>query len=149
MQFFLWVLGGNLQNGANVPLDGYQVYTGDTVPLQLRIIANGLVQTPLPTVKLTVADNRNFVSANILLGPSDFTVNFDKGINILEGTLTLASAETAAIALPNVNQEGRPYLDAFWEVQFVQATPNIVRTFPQGDRGKLRFIGDINRVNTA
>ena len=140
-------MGGNVYNGANVPFDGYEIYTGDTVPLQLRIIANGLVQTPLPTAKLTIADSRNFVLANILMGPSDFTVNFDKGINILEGSLVLQSTETAAIALPNITKEGRPFLDAFWEVQFVQDAPNMVRTFPQGDRGKVRFIGDINRVN--
>jgi hypothetical protein len=148
MQFQLQVLGGNLQNGSNAPLDNYKIYTGDTVSLLLRIVANGLVQSPLPSVNLTIADSRNSVPANILLGPSAFTVNFDKGINILEGILTLTSAETAAIALPNVDKDGRPYLNAFWEVQFVQTTPNIVRTWPYGDRGKLTFIGDINRVNT-
>jgi hypothetical protein len=149
MQFQIWVLGGNLQNGGNAPLDGYQIYTGDTVNLMIRIIANGLVQLPLPSVTLTIADSRNFVPANTLIGPSAFTVNFDKGINILEGTLTLASTDTAAIALPSVNKQGRPFLDAFWEVQFVQDTPNIVRTWPTGDRGKLTFVGDINRVNTG
>ena len=145
MDFNLWALRGNRNR---VSFENYEIVTGDTVSLLLQIQAFDLVMSPLPHISLVIKNSRNFLVADTLIGPSDFTVNFDRGINVLEGTLTLSSDDTAAIALPNIDKHGRPYQDAFWEVQFVQDDPKIVRTWPRGDSGKLKFVGDLNRVNS-
>ena len=139
-------------NGSNTALNNYTQYQGDTLPLTFRVIASGLVLTPLPVVTITCADSVDIATGNIIIPETAFTVDFNNTVNVLTGNLILDSPATEAlnlnqpITVRTVNNRPviHPGLRVFWEIQFIQDLPRITRTW----QGNYTIIGDINKANT-
>lgn len=149
--FIFWVNGDR-----NRVLDRHRWVQGDTLNIIGRGYIAGLTNSPLPTASLTVTDSNDPMVATTLINAKPFTVSFLPQLNMFEMELLLENTDTKDIILdqtvgqllrlPTSHRDFyKPAKNLLWEVQLIQATPAMTRSF----QGSFIIETDYNKDNTT